>query len=337
MSKYESVFIIRTPYQYLNALEAIDRYGVEVEYAVLIIWSNHFKKRFRHIIENEKWGKVKYMPVVHHGKNVSWSEKIKIISEDLKYLIRTSLISIELGSVKNCFTIAPVEKYLQHIINKLSCDELVIIDEGVGVFDMTRRYFRKRKKDLKRGFIGYDRRRERNCEFFTSYPLEEHVEGLEGCEIKRHSFGALKSRNKIEKCKYEGGIILGTERNEKTKSIYRKFIYKSIKFMKECTNKIWYKPHRMETNYQIKEIISNNNVSLIGNNLPVEIALPKRKIIPKIVSGFASTAIHSILKIYESKVSKIRVFGSKKGSHKGRMAYNYYESLPNDEVEVVYL
>lgn len=335
--KYESAFIIRTPYHYINALEAAERYEVDEEKSILFIWSNHFKERFEHILTDRKWGRIEYLPVVHHDKDAGWAKKIKNVWEDIDYLIQANLILWRVGKVNKCFSIIPLEKYVQHIINKIEAEKLIIIDEGVGSFYLTDKYLSRRKQKTERKIYKYDRRRNKNYEFFTSYPLTKHIKSIEKEEVKKHSFDLLKSKIDFDGEKCEGGIILGTERNERTDKIYHEFISESIKFMEKRVKKIWYKPHRMESKISVKKMLEKTGVGLIKNDLPIEIALLEKGITPRLLSGFSSTAIHSIRKIYGEKVEKVKVFGLKGDCGENNMAYEYYESLPSDQVDVNYL
>lgn len=335
--KYTSAFIIRTPYHYINALEAAERYGVEKERSVLIVWSNHFRERFSHMVEDRKWGNIEYINVVHHREGKKLRNTIVNIAKDAKYLIKANLLIRKIGKVKKCFSIIPTEKYVQHVINKLKSEKTIIIDEGVGVFELTSDYFKKEEIRERGKIYKYDRRRSKNYEFFTSYPIEEYVREVRKKEVKKHSFDILKSNFDLRKGNEEGGLILGTERNKKTKKVYPRFLRKSMRFMKGKTERVWYKPHRMETDKQINEVRKKYEVEIIKNDLPVEIALLREKIVPSFVSGFSSTAIHSIRKIFDRRVKKIKVFGIKSDCGGGKMACEYYEAMPDDQVDVSYL
>lgn len=335
--KYKSAFIIRTPYHYINALEAARSYNVDLKRSILIVWSNHFKKRFESILEKEKWGSIKYLPVIHHSNKKTWFGRIENVTKDLKYLLKSSVKLSKIKGVERCFSIVPLEKYVQHITNKLKTKKLIIIDEGVGVFSLTKKYLKKRESSTKVKTYGYDRRRSEPYEFFTSYPLRKHIDEIDKERIKKHSFELSKSKNNVGNKPPKGGIILGSERNEKTKNIYEEFIRESINFMKSSVKNIWYKPHRMETKRQTKKIIKNINVRLIDNECPIEIALAKKRINPKRLTGFASTAIHSILKIYDNDEVRVKVFGRDNSKDRNSISYKYYESMSDQKIDVVYL
>lgn len=335
--KYESMFIVRTPYHYINALEAANKYKVDLEKSILIVWSNHFKKRFKHMLRGENWGRIEYLPVVHYDKKESWFRGVKNAFKDVKYLLKSGVVVSRVGRVEKCFSIIPVEKYLQHIINKVEAKKLVIIDEGIGVFSLTKKYLEKRKGKTEVKSLRYDRRRKNAYEFFTSYPIEKYVEGVSKKRIKRNEFRMLKSKSKTESNTSKCGLILGTERNERTKNIYTKFLNESINFMKNKANKIWYKPHRMETDNQIEKVKDVRGVKIMDNEYPIEIALTREKTVPKYVAGFASTAIHSILKVYEKEVEKVVVFGRKGDIKEEKTSYEYYESMDDEKVNVIYV
>jgi hypothetical protein len=334
--KYNYVFIIRTPYHYINALEAVNKYEIETKKSILVIWRNHIKERFDHIVCKKKWGELIYLPVVHHEKNIPYISRAKNLYEDASYLIKTNYILSNIRSIDICFSIPPTEKYLQHIINKVKSKKLIVIDEGVGTFRLIERYLEKRRKEFSNKFFRYDRRRNESYEFFTSYPLNEYIEEVNKKDIIKHSFEFLKSKYDIKKGKKKNGLILGTEHNKNNKDIYDDFVSKSIGIAKRYVDKVWYKPHRMETKKQVKNITKGRCLELIENDLPIEMALLENSIVPHFVIGFASTAIHSIKKIYKKNVKEAVVFTGKNIDKKDRLFHDYYKSLPDVKIDMRY-
>lgn len=333
--KYESAFIVRTPYHYINALEAVQRYGLDIKESALIVWTNHFSKKFDTLVDEEKWGIVKRVPVILRGSENSLISRSKEKAKDAGFLVKANVAAWQIGQVEMCFSVLPNHTHVQHIINKLGAKNIVILDEGVATFRFAKDFLKKKEKNLSSKLFWYDRRRNQDFEFFTSYPLERYVDGIEGNKIKRHSFEYAKSRFEEVNDRRKQGLILGTQRNDDINNIYDEFLSASVEFMNDV-ELVWYKPHRWESAREIKRVEKKYNINTMKNSSPIEIALVEKGIVPKKLSGFASTAIHSINKIFEGRVEKSVVFGLK--SDKGaKTSYEYYESSFEDKVDIRYI
>jgi len=333
--KYEYAFIVRTPYHYINALEAIKKYSLDRNKSALVVWTNHFDKKFDTIVDKERWKVVKKVPVILRGSKNSLISRSKEKAKDVGFLVKANVTTWQLGQVETCFSVLPNHTHVQHIINKLGAKNIVILDEGVATFEFAKDFVDKKKVNSSDSLFGYDRRRNQDFVFFTSYPLDKYVDGIEDDKINRHSFEYAKSRFEERKDRRNQGLILGTQRNEDINSIYDEFLSASVGFMNDVES-VWYKPHRWESDREIKKVKKKYNLKTMKNNTPVEIALAEKGMVPKKISGFASTAIHSINKIFEDRVEKSMVFGLK--SDKGdKTSYEYYESSFEDKVDIRYI
>jgi len=333
--KYKSAFIVRTPYHYINAIEAVQRYGLDRKKSALIVWTNHFSKKFDTLVDEEKWGVVKRVPVILRENKNSLISRSKEKAKDVGFLVQANVTALQIGQVETCFSVLPNHTHVQHIINKLGAKNIVILDEGVATFEFAKDFIKKKEKNSSSKLFGYDRRRNQDFEFFTSYPLEKYVGNLKNEKIRRHSFEYAKSKFEKGNEIHNQGLILGTQRNDDINSIYDEFLSESVRFMNDVES-VWYKPHRWESGREIRRVEKKYNLKTMKNGTPVEIALIKKGIVPEKVSGFASTAIHSINKIFEGRVEKSMVFGLK--SDKGdKTSYEYYESSFGDKVDTRYM
>lgn len=331
-STYNAVFIVRTPYHYINALEAAYSYGIDRNKSALIIWSKHPGKKFDNFVDKEQWKAVEHLPVLLRNNKdslIGWGkERIK----DIEYIFRSIRTASRLGKIELCFSILPDDTQIQHIINKLGSKKVVILDEGVATFGFAKNYLDRREKEVDSTIFGFDRRRNQDFEFFTSFPLSKYVKKLKEEKVRRHSFEYTKSKIDFKNIGHIKGLILGTQRLGKIKCKYDKFMSLSLKFINCRPDKIWYKPHRWETDDEINKTKRKYNLKVIDNRLPVEVILSTSNVAPNKVSGFASTAIHSINKIFERRIEKSVVFGINKCDKK--LPYIYFESGFENKVKV---
>lgn len=325
--KYEYAFIIRTPYHYINAQEALSKYNIEKSNSILVVWSNIFEKKFSHLIEKKEWGNVYYLPVIYYEKESSIIGKIKNRARDLWYLARSKSLSWKTGKIKVCFAVLPNSKWITHIINSLGSKRVVIIDEGIAQFDIIKEYLSKSTKRGKNKNYGFDRSIAVPYEIFTSLPINEEVKKVRKKRVKKHSFGSLKSKYNVSKFKQNCGLLIGAPHKGDRKKYYEEFVHKSVEKIKSKVKKVCYKPHRNEEKKETVKTVKKYDLQLINKNLPIEIYLLKNKLVPKYISGFTSTAIHSLYKIYGKRIKKVMVFIKKSENNDVDKKHKYYKNL----------
>lgn len=336
-SQYEYAFIVRTPYHYINALEATNKYNIKKKNSVLILWSNIFEERFDHLIEKGDWGDVFYLPVIYYDDESKIVNKIKNRALDFLYLVKVYYLSLRVEKVETSFAVLPNSKWVRHVINSLDSEKVIILDEGVAQFDIIKKYASESEKDSGSKRYGFDRSKNAQYEIFTSYPLSNVIKGVKEEKVTEHCFEFLRSKYNTSDFERECGLIIGSPHKGEKNSYYGEFLKKSISRIEPKVKNVFYKPHRNERKKYISSMSKIEDIEVIDNNLPIEIALLRKKVVPKYISSFYSTAIHSIYSIYGSKVKRVLIFKIKRSGEKEDAMYKYYENMDKKVVKTVSL
>jgi len=299
-----------TPLQYINAIEAMNFYGLKNN-ILLVIYPINRKNIFDNIIEVKYWDKILFF------EREEESLLNRNITKYFKWLNRCKeFIKLvdELDSTYKYFDKLLIGNYIYetmlHIGNRLNSGEIILLDDGNATIDIanfrikgiqifqTKRYSIKSKFRvyIKKLFFNYLTEGFLKVTYFTIYDIPI----LNDDKINKNPYKYIKSFYTAKKQKdivfFLGGSLV--ENNiVKIENYFRFLLFVRQYF----TNyQIEYIKHPGEHLIEIEKFLKMNEIIIVKPDLPFELYLMKLDKHPKIISGFLSTALINVSEIYGS-------------------------------------
>lgn len=318
-----NVFIIRSPFSYLNALEAQFFLKIEPVNSILIAFYTielyQEVKQIKKILEHDHWEKIYFLPrnvttaVNAINKNgvitgclgkASSVKKKKHISYHIRKL---NEVADEIGSDVENMIIQNINDYSTlHFVNKLKPECIFALDEGVRAID-TNRIRNQRLNDklfflrfdfikrlLSTYFFQYKVREIDKVTFFTSYDIQvskkDKVIKNDYLLTKRK----LATTPRIIKTVYFFGSGL-TEVGIMTEKIHHRYIKKVRDYFSDFH--FVYIQHRGEKKRKLDALRSDLNIEIRNFDLPYEYMLYTGCPIPEIIASFCSSVLQNCYNI----------------------------------------
>lgn len=295
-----ALFLVESPLQYINAIEARDYYRIPCNDSRLIIFEGVSTENLKQIILSSKgqlWKKILIVKNNHHPLL-----RYIALMRCMNFVRDLHIDTIFIGEYRS--------DIMRHIIHKKSPFNAVLLDDG----NVTPEIYEKnrfripikltfRRKALNTLFRLVDSDLF-DIEYFSCYQL--------GNLKPKNEFNLL-SKNLENKLSSELILFLGNntvemdiikiedyiEALEKIKSHYK-------------SSPIKYVPHRREEKWKL-DIISQLDIELMPISVPFEIFLSQMDKIPKEIASFVSSALDSCFKIIGHK---IQIVSFRLASHK---------------------
>jgi hypothetical protein len=300
-----NVFIVRTPLQAFNAVEANFRFCYKQNNYIIIIYrNNQDKKMIENIILLDDWFKIIFIKL---------KPQIKLFN--LFFHLQS-----EINNIEFCF-IGDHSTIISYYINRIKYKNLILLEDGTATIRrvelIEKRIFhiiKKTKYSKKSSFQVFFEKLFRvdiqyyyNARFFTIYNLNDKINFI------KNDYRYFKKRiNKLEI--QESVFFIGSEikntilLNEK---IFEKYIADIVTIYAQRNLEFYYILHRKESEEYIKLLSKKYNFKYLKFNNIIEIEFLNLNFIPSEISTFLSTAITTLSKLYPSN-------------------YKYYPLLQND-------
>jgi len=291
-----NLFIVGTPLQLLNAIEAVEHFKLENNILVIVHRSLKANKvQMDSIISLHKW---KEVINIEYSKNSSILKYINLI----KHLKRNSYkyIFIPKLEIVPKLVIANVEK-----------KKVFLLDDGIMTISIYENNIKNKKfnkynfKEIRFLFFGLKIKIKDKINLFTYFDLKP----IHGIEVIKNELTFLK-KTYLEGATKEDSCVffLG---HPSSKYIDDETYYGSLlNIVKKYNQKIVYIPHRGESE-KSKAILSamqNQFFSVLDINMPVELYFLENKIYPSKVLAYYSTALITLNIIYkECEISFIPI------------------------------
>lgn len=293
-----NLFIIRSPLQIINAIEAVEHFKLENNVLVLIYGASDLNKlQMQQLIKEEKWKKIIHIENRYKSKYFKYVKLIKELKKDrYKYLFVG-----ELGSLHRI------------VIPNVAKEKVFLIDDGTATMEYYNnlikvdKYNRYNFKELRFLFLGLNIKIRDKVNLFTYFNLEP----VNGIEVVKNELNHLKATY-LKDAKKDKDTIYFIGLPVESSNVITIQMYKNILFsiIRKFDKKIVYIPHRAESKNVIKELSSLGNPMLEVKiiNQPIEIYLLENKIYPSHVISYFSTALTTLGIIYnDSTINIIKV------------------------------
>jgi len=317
----KSVFLIKTPLQLLNAVEAKSHFNLKSDDCVLIIMGDRKSQPQILNLANvmNEWGCV----IVLNNINIffgnpfefvdsSFFKKIwqsRIFSRSFFNVYRLNKISRHLGEVEYVFIGYARYIYMKHFVNIVKHKKTIVLDDGHATIELAKERrkklvanikFKKKLKLLaKRYFQGIkDQDKESLC-FFTIYDVLLDVND----QLIKNNFSHIRSSISEIGLKSEV-YFLGSPISESgimSQDDYIEHLARVRDYYKD--SKLTYIAHRRESPDSLKRIEQDLNINVVLFEYPIEYQLAIIGPRPRILASFISSALDSCRMIFGNKLS----------------------------------
>jgi|GEM_PF-3324220 len=347
--KMKSLFLVKSPLQLLNAVEARHHFSLKKEECVLVVMSDrkNYPQMIKLINEQQQWCDVIVLDKVSvfirrdniskynkiHSANMPFSEIQKSSFFALIKLIKLAKIYKD---VNYLFVGDSHNAVIRGFINKSTPKKTVLLDDGVGAIYMAG-IRKQRHKDvpniklkkkikiwLKRFFQGLDDRQSDSVCFFSAYNLDVADRDdlvLNEYHYLRSKIDALKSTDYV--------LFLGSPLSEVGLMSESDYIRQLKMVCKDYEGtKIIYVSHRRENKQKLDLINIIENIEVVSFDYPIEYQLTVYGPLPKSVISFVTSALENLRLIMGNKleiVSYKLVKGSYKDSDRIDDIYDYFQ------------
>lgn len=313
-----NLFIVDSPLQLLNAIEAREYFKTNNNILVVIFYKNHNQRhrtQVNNILNIYHWDKVLIIDSINTG-----SKFFQIIN-----LIR----KLKLNKYAYIFS-GNISKSQNAIITSIEKQEVCLIDDGVATINIYANgkvtnfgnKFKDKIKLLRYKLFGITIKPIENMSFFTTLNLT----GKDYIKVIKNEYNYLKSRSNQCDLDEETVYIVGqnfVKVNSLTDEQYITYLQKIKNIYKG--KKIIYLPHREEKiNSKYNEIFDEKfKLVYFENNIELEFIL--KNIYPATVIGFISSALTTIKSLFPKTSILSLKPDNKILQERFAHVYNYFE------------
>lgn len=353
---------MRSPFCYLNALEAKHYFDIPPERSIMIIFYENLNdidmKHFKKIINKKHWKKIFYVP-----KNVSSSkEKNEIKNKFLRkiisfrplqkiinilYYIRklNTVISSINNAIDKIFLQSLYEYSSLHFVNTLKPKKIYNMDEGARILHISQvrresnekkyKFFEKEyfKKLACNYLFGYHVKDIREITYFTAYNLIVN-KGDSIIQNKYIKIGEKISNNpRMPKTAFFFGTP-AVEGRSMSKDIYFMYIEKAKTYLADYD--FIYIPHRGESVKNINRLKNKLGIKIFNFSMPYEFRIYTGGPIPEVIASFSSSVLQNCYAIFGDEIKIISFYTKSKHVNKwAEKVYDYFKANSNTNFKVV--
>jgi len=286
MKSNPNLFIVFSPLQIINAIEAI----------------HHFKCKNNILVINYKPCQDKNNTQMDDLAGYhKWDEVIKVGSggRRSKFLIYVSLIKRLKKVQYDHVFVAGFTSAIYTILANLKKNKLFLIDDGVGTISeynhilAPNKPIKLRLKHMRFWLFGIRTKFTDRIDLFTCFNLKP----LPHISVERNNLSWFQKEYASDAIMGNSVYFLGTiHRDGEGYEAYVKIL---DNFLREQSVKVIYVPHRYEKiKKSLRLILDKYNVEVRQLGMPVEIYFLTKKIIPYLVAGTASSAFFTLKLLY---------------------------------------
>lgn len=318
------MFVVDTPFQLLNAIEAAKSLALANNHLVVIKYPGLNQSAFRPLIKTEDWVSVIFLSLEIDGKSKApeflcspmvrkWHSRLLHLKQRRKFT-RICKSFRQAGNLFLGHYWIQYKYYMRHFANNLNHEKLYLLDDGTDTMDINKRrkcidlsldpaheHQSKPEGSILAKFKGYIRKRywdwnlqeAESVTFFTTYGLEVRT----GDHLVKNDYRYLKSlainSTAINEVCFLGGCFF--EDNFMKEEIYLEHLRKMKAYFEK--EKIVYVPHPRQSAHMIETIASSLGFEIKQFGVPIEVAIVTGGYLPKVLASFTSSALESCVNI----------------------------------------
>jgi len=317
-----NLFVVQTPFQLFNAVEAKNRFHLNQKNILIIIHKGNYKNLDQ------------IMKILDYDSG--WTEVIKIDFftkiQKLFYPINAKSILNRLNTLKiDTIYVALYRNLAAHIVNSIKHNKTVLFDDGNSILKTINFLNQKKEKKyffLRKVFAILLLRKSDiyfiyNIKIFTLFDLSSFKNITN--EIIKNDFSYFKTKIK-NLTKEEDVFLIGSRmiKNGISKETFESSLIYVVNYYRAINKRVYYVPHRYEDNEYLKILSEKYLFILSPFSSIVEFEFISKGIDPTEVATFRSTAVDTLNLIYNTNV---KVF---------KIALDKIENDKKSEFELVY-
>lgn len=294
MSK--SLFIVRSPLQFLNAIEARERFKCDETVLVLMFNKNpKNNEQMRSLLITDDWCKTIEYDQQKFSRLQRFSAQANLV-KSLKSNAYDYIFSGDFGTIN------------QIILANVEADKIYLVDDGIATIAIHKKvsnknYFRQQNLSRRMKFYRY-------CLFGLAYRIKQpinfytiyDIKSTDTLEVIHHEFDHLKA-SMLQQCELEDvTYLLGQNMIETglmSAEIYLSYVKKIIA---HYPGKIIYIPHRTEVGIDTLEKLENDFFIVRKSVGAIELVLLDSGIYPAHIISFFSSALFNLDKIFNNSI-----------------------------------
>lgn len=302
------VFLIETPLQMLNAIEARAHFRGNRNFLEILTSPPFPCEVFLPLIEEGVWDEIRYMTIRDEGDMRASDPRLtklrKKVEEyhryykQLQYRQALDKVAKSLGRVERLFLGSYLQSYMRHFANKVHYEKLLVLDDGTD----TLRVNEERKKVKLEGKVrGFNRIKEvahaifhdwnagdvERMIFFSTFDLQVADRDI----LIKNDYAYLRSlvsgarrRNEVfflGQPLIEDGYLTAAKYKEYLSAVQRHFKGEDIVYF----------PHRRESGKSAEDLASELGLTVRRTDVPIEYELTVRGNVPKVLASFFCSAL----------------------------------------------
>jgi hypothetical protein len=352
-----NVFLVETPHQLLNAMEAKSYFSLVDNNLIIIIKEEYSKDSYARLVAPNEWKSVFYVPARGDPES-GLLRKLRdhciarirgYYSTYELYLLRKALdrLSEAMGKVERIFLGNYWMEYMRHFANVTPHKELCLLDDGTGTLLINKmrreRWFQRNDKSrvaivqgIINSMIGMKDRHIENVTFFTIYDLEVR----DGDRLVKHDYVYLKekaSERPIEDVVYFLGMTLIDE--GLSQEAYINYLRRVKTYF--SNENLVYVQHRGEPAEKLEIIKKQLKLEMRKFDVPIEYQISVLGNRPKTLASFCSSALENCRIIF-GELLDIKAFYLDPADCPMRPdfirdIYSYYESRESAHFQMIKL
>jgi len=320
----KNLFIIGTPLQLLNAIEAVKQFKLENNILVVVHRSLHANKvQINNLKRLYQWEEI---IEIEYNKN----------SSILKYV---DLVKYLKNYIYNYIFISKLEVVPKIVIPNVIKEKVFILDDGVMTISLYENNIKKNKinkynfKELRFLFFGLKIKIRDTINLFTYFDLKP-TSKIEVAKNKltflkeTYLEGALKDNDNIYFLGHPSGRHISDDN----------YISSLLNLIKFFNKNVVYIPHRGESEKMKKRVssIANPLLCVKDINMPVELYFLENKIYPSNIIAYYSTALITLNIIYkECNISYLPIAENGSDQRSLRKIYNIFDKENLEKLYIV--
>lgn len=322
-----TVFVIESPFQVMNAIEAVHHFKFEDNVIIVLLSGLFSKESYERIIDKKQWKEVRYVPFrykltnsdfgLHPPKNVyermqelyltlDRSVKKKVINNMCRSLGRVD--NLVLGSYRRYYDI-----HMRHIANNVDHNRLFLIDVGTDTLEIGRQRIEEHnagpgalgdepakslKSMLRDKLVEWDGTGVDSLTFFTSYDFE--VSGPD--RVIKNDYRYFKSL--ADRAAVSDGVWFIAqplvEQEYLTHDVYVRYLAKVKQYF--SGRPVFYIPHPRESGRYIELARNEFGFETKRFDVPIEYAVTVGGSRPQCIASFFSSALENFAVIFGNRI-----------------------------------
>jgi hypothetical protein len=352
-----NVFLIETPHQLLNAIEAKHALRLMNNNLIVLLLEEYPIEAYASLLSSNEWETIQFVPFMKESKSPITrylknhpAERVRGYYATWKiYQLRKRIdrLAASLGSVEKLLLGNYWREHMRHFGHVIRYRDLYLIDDGTATLiinDLRRRELSmanpkvlgRRKLDLINRVIGLRTSMAEKVTYFTTYELET----INTDEVIKNDYAFFREKAKTGKPGDEVFFLGMTLYDEGfTDELYLEQLERVKEYFKN--DHLIYLPHKGEPAYRVDRVQKELGLEIRRFDVPIEYQLCVRGTVPKILASFFSSALENCRIIFGSHLHIKAVYLNPElfplRSDFVRNVYEYFQSKASPKFEIVRL